>query len=255
MFDNVGKNLDEEATKRSFASVLLASLLLGAGAAFTIGYGAMKVVETVQEVTGDAEMVEVILEDPGMDEAPPPPPPPPPPPAAADSSEEEEEDTEDETTNETDEMVDDVKELEKAEVETKIKSVKRPAGVKDGVKDGVEGGVIGGVKDGVKDGVVGGQLGGGGLRVFHHSELEVKRRRVPRYPEAAESMNLGDQRCKVSVKIDEKGVPFDATVKDCPKVFHGPAKSAILQWRWYPPKAGKQKVKAQTLIAVLFKAR
>ncbi|MCB9695027.1 MAG: energy transducer TonB [Alphaproteobacteria bacterium] len=196
-------------------------------------------------------MVEVFIEDEGFDEeAPPPPPPPPPPPAAADTPEDE---TDEEPTNETEEMVEEIKEL-KTEVKEEVKSVERPAGVKDGVKDGQEGGVIGGVKDGVKDGVVGGQLDGG-LRVFHHSELEVKKRKLPEYPDEATSMNLGDQRCKVKVKIDEKGVPYEAEVTDCPKVFHQVAREAILEWRWYPPKADKAKVKAQTLIAVMFKAR
>lgn len=68
-------------------------------------------------------------------------------------------------------------------------------------------------------------------------------------------MNLGDQRCKVKVKIDESGTPYDVIISDCPEVFHAEAKQAILKWRWYPPKRNKQKVKAQTLIAVLFKAR
>lgn len=252
MFDNVGKNNDEEATKRSLASLLITTLMLGAGAAFFVGYGAMKVVETVQTIQESEELVEVFIEDDGMDEAPPPPPPPPPPPAAADADEEEEEEDE-EPTNETEEMVDEVEEL-KEEVKTEIKSVARPKGEKDGVEGGVEGGVVGGIKDGVKDGVVGGELNGG-IRVFHHRDLEVKSRRVPRYPKEAETLNLGDQRCKIQVKIDEKGVPFEAKVSGCPEVFHGPARESILKWRWYPPKAGKQKVKAQTLIAVLFKAR
>jgi len=271
MFDNVGKSLDEEATKRSFTSVLIASLILGGSAAFSVGWGMMVVAEKIQEAymedcgngidddgdglidmeDPDCALVEVIIDDADL-EAAAPPPPPPPPPAAADSSEEDEED-EEEVEDEPDDMVEEQKEL-KEEVNTEQKSQERPAGVKDGVEGGVEGGVIGGVKDGVKDGVVGGDLNSG-IRAFHHSELEVKKRRQPIYPEAAESMNLGDQRCKVSVTIDEKGVPYKVVVKTCPKVFHEAARSAILQWRWYPPKAGKQKVKAQTLISIVFSGR
>lgn len=251
MFDNVGKNLDEEATKRSFASVLITSLMLGAGAAFTLAYTTYKVVEEFKPELLDDAMVEIEISDEVDEEAPPPPPPPPPPAAAAEEEEEEEEDEEE--TKEPDDMVEEQKELEK-EVDTKIKTQERPAGVKDGVEGGEKDGVKDGVKDGIKDGVVGGQLDGG-LRVFHHSELDVKKRKLPVYPEAAESMNLGDQRCKVNVKIDEKGVPYGVTVADCPKVFHDEAKGAIMEWRWYPPKVGNQKVKAQTLIAVVFKAR
>ncbi|MEZ4321522.1 MAG: energy transducer TonB [Myxococcota bacterium] len=270
MFDNVGKSLDEDATKRSFASMLIASLLIGSTAAFTVGYGMLVVVKEIEAAytedctngidddgdglidmeDPDCALVEVIIDDEIPDAAAPPPPPPPPP-AAADSSEEEEED--EETEEEPEDMVDEQKEL-KEDVKTEVKSQERPAGEKDGVKDGVEGGQKDGVKDGIKDGVVGGDLNAG-IRSFHHSELEVKKRKLPTYPEAAESMNLGDQKCKVSVTIDEKGVPFKAIVKDCPKVFHAEAEQAILEWRWYPPKAGGEKVKAQTLIAIIFKAR
>lgn len=254
MFDNVGKSLDEDATKRSFTSVLISSLLIGAGTAFFIGYGSMKVVEEIREMTNDDDMVEVVFEDVGMeDEAPPPPPPPPPPPAAATPDVEETET--DDTTIEVDEMIDTIKELDE-EVKTEVKSVVKPKGVEGGVEDGVEDGVVGGVKDGVKDGVIGGVPGARGVRMVHNSQLRTKVTPPPRYPEAAESMNLGRQRCKVKVKIDEKGIPYEVKVSDCPKVFHEETRKSILKWRWYPYKdENKKKVKAETLIAVVFQPR
>ncbi|MEQ1506763.1 MAG: energy transducer TonB, partial [Myxococcota bacterium] len=130
------------------------------------------------------------------------------------------------------------------EVKEEVKSDAKPAGVVGGVEGGVEGGVVGGV------------LGGGpgtGVRVFHQSELEVKKRVNPEYPEAARALNLGDQRCLVKVIMDEEGVPFNVIVDACPKVFHDVTREAILKWRWYPPKDGKSKIKAQTTIAVTFK--
>jgi outer membrane biosynthesis protein TonB len=89
--------------------------------------------------------------------------------------------------------------------------------------------------------------------VFHHSELEVKKRLNPEYPEAARALSLGDQRCLAKVFIDEEGVPYDVQVESCPKVFFEDTKQAILKWRWYPPKDGKNRVKAQTTIAVTYK--
>jgi Gram-negative bacterial TonB protein C-terminal len=55
------------------------------------------------------------------------------------------------------------------------------------------------------------------------------------------------------VLIDTEGVPYDATVDGCPKVFHDAAREGILKWRWYPVRDGKDKVRAQTTIAVIYK--
>jgi hypothetical protein len=68
-------------------------------------------------------------------------------------------------------------------------------------------------------------------------------------------MNLGDQRCVAEVQISESGVPTKVVVKDCPKIFHASTVQALMKWRWYPPKDGKQKVKGQTTIAVKYKLR
>ena len=94
---------------------------------------------------------------------------------------------------------------------------------------------------------------GTGAKVFHHSELEVRQRKQPTYPEAARELNLGDQRCKARVFIDERGVPYDVIVEACPQAFHSETKRALLQWRWYSPRDGREKVKAQTIIAVTYK--
>ena len=103
-------------------------------------------------------------------------------------------------------MTEDIQELKEV-VPEEIKSDTKPAGVEGGVEGGVVGGVVGGVQGGVVGGVLGGQLGG--VRVFHHSELEPKKRVYPEYPEAAKELNLGDQRCLAVVFMDEEGVPYD----------------------------------------------
>ena len=240
MFDNIGKDLDEEANKRRAASLFFTLSGLGAIVGLAVGIGAYTAAEVLMDSNLDQEMVEIL--DQVMEDALPPPPPPPPPPAAAQEEEVEK--------PEPDEMVDEVKELQE-EVKQEIKDDIKPAGAEAGVEGGVEGGVIGGVVGGV----VGGQLGGtlGGVRVFHHSELEVKKRVNPEYPEAARALNIGDQRCLAKVFIDEEGVPYDVQVESCPKVFFEDTKAAILKWRWYPPKDGKNKVKAQTTIAITYK--
>jgi hypothetical protein len=242
MFDNIGRDLDEEANKRRATAVMLTLLGLGGTIGLVVGWGMYKAAEVLLDPQVDEEMVELVTDEEMADEAPPPPPPPPP---AAAASEEETEDT-------PDEMVEDIQELKEV-VPEEIKSDAKPAGMEGGVEGGVVGGVVGGVQGGVVGGVLGGQLGG--VRVFHHSELEPKKRVYPEYPEAAKELNLGDQRCLAIVFMDEEGTPYDVRVDNCPKVFELPTKEAMLKWRWYPPKDGKNKVKAQTTIAVTYKMK
>ncbi len=238
MFEHIGKDPDEEAAKRRAAAGGLTFFGLIGVVAGTFGIATYLAVEVVEEFLDNSNMVEVVMEDFLDDE--PPPPPPPPPPAASTPEEEDEIDP--------DEMDEDVEELDQ-EVEKEIAEDKGKADV--GVEGGVEGGVIGGVVGGV----VGGVLGGTGAKVFHHSELEVKKRMMPAYPKQAKELNLGDQRCLAVVHISESGVPTKVEVQDCPKVFHAATVTGIMKWRWYPPKDGKQKVKAQTTIAVKYKLR
>jgi hypothetical protein len=234
MFDNIGRNTDEEFTKRRAASVSITFLLVGGSIGLWVGIGLYTAVEVILDPNLDEEMVELLTEEAVPDL----PPPPPPPPAA------QAEEQTDETEPTPDELVEDIRELDE-NVKDEMKSDIKPAGV----EGGVEGGVVGGV--------VGGTLGpkGGSVRVFHHSELEVKKRIYPEYPEAARELNLGDQRCLAVVFMDEEGVPYQVNVDNCPKVFELPTEEAMLKWRWYPPKDGKSKVKAQTTIAVTYKMK
>lgn len=244
MFDNVGKNLDEEANKRRAGALFITMMGLGAVVGLSVGIGMYTAAEVILDVDIDKELVELI-EDVTQDDLPPPPPPPPPPPAAAAAEEEDEPET-----PEPDDMTEEIKEL-KEEVKEEIKSDAKPAGVEGGQEGGVAGGVVGGVQGGIEGGKLGGQLSG--VRVFHHSELEVKKRVIPEYPEAARALQIGDQRCLAKVFIDEEGVPYEVVVEACPQPFHPDTKEAILKWRWYPPKDGKNRIKAQTTIGITFK--
>ena len=249
MFDNIGVDPDEEARKREAKSALITMISLGSIAAAVVGVGMWTAKEVILDALDEEDLIELVMEDASEDmEAPPPPPPPPPPPAAA-PDEEEEEEEEEEQEPEPEDMVEEIQELDE-KVEEKMRSEDRPAGVEGGIEGGVVGGEMGGVIGGVEGGVVGGQLG---PKIFHHSELEVKRRSELRYPPAAKGLGLGEQRCKVTVFIDESGAPYSTKVDDCPKVFHDEAKSGLMKWRWYPPKDGKLKVRAQTVIVVRFR--
>jgi hypothetical protein len=130
--------------------------------------------------------------------------------------------------------------------------------VDEAVPQGTADGVDGGDPDGQDGGVLGGEVGafpggtGDGPVAFHHTELSVKRRVYPDYPDAALALSLGEQRCLAEVVLDERGVPVDVTVSGCPAVFDGPTRQALHQWRWYPPKVGSRAVQARTTIAVTY---
>jgi protein TonB len=237
VFDYVGRNPDEEAGRRRAASVAITTLGLAAIAGVVIGVSAWTAAKVVQVVIADAELVEVLIE---KEEFAPPPPPPPPPPAASEAQDEDADDP-DEMTEEIKDLTDEVKD------EVKSDTQKEAAGDPDGQVGGVAGGVAGGVVGGVLDGRL------GSARVLHHSELEFKKQVMPNYPKEAEALNLGTQRCVVKVWIDETGTPFEVRVDACPEVFHAETRQAVMGWRWYPPKAGKEKTSAQTTIGVTFK--
>lgn len=239
MFENVGRDPDREGGKRRAVSLVLTVFLFGGGTGLSAAIAYYTATEIVPEILEDVELVELIQpeEDVPEEEAPPPPPPPPPP------GPEEEIDEDSTEEPQPDEMAEDVQDLEE-NVEDKVATDKgRPPGDPDGQVGGEIGGQAGGV------------VGGTGVRVMHHSEVEIKKQVEPKYPKAARDANLGDQRCLVKVKINEAGEPYDVKVENCPKVFHAATEEAILKWRWWPPKVGKEKVKAQITIGVNYKVR
>lgn len=87
--------------------------------------------------------------------------------------------------------------------------------------------------------------------VLHHSQVTIRERTEPAYPEAGKG--YGNVRCVLRVCIDKTGVPDRVEVDRCPEVFWAPTRDAILQWRWDPPMKGRRNVKAQTVLAVVFR--
>lgn len=229
MFDTIGVQNDPEAARRSAASLFLTTALLAAGVGGLVGLSAYTATQVVRsELTAQfVELVEAVEEPVVL-------PPPPPPPPAADAPTQEE--------SESDEPSE-VQELKEA-VADEIKSDAKPAGVVGGVVGGVPGGVVGGSAPAPAPAPV---------KVFHPSELELKKRVAPEYPPEALAANLGEQKCIVRVIIDEEGVPKILSVASCPDQFHAATKESISRWRWFPAKDAGHAIQAQTTIAVLYK--
>jgi outer membrane biosynthesis protein TonB len=247
MFETIGRDVDDEANRRKAQSVLLSLAGMAAVTGFVLGLTAYTAVDRVLEPPVDVEMFDLVLVEP--DSAPALPGLPPPPPAAAKAEVETPVDTEPEpdpdTTPET--LTEPVTEV----IQTASRPMGKDGGVDGGDPDGEDGGKHGGVPGGTGDG----DGGGADPRVFHHSELQPKKRVQPDYPEGARALSLGDQRCKAVVTIDEEGVPTSVVVQDCPTVFHTATKEALFKWRWYAPKDGRRKVSAQTVIAITYTLR
>jgi hypothetical protein len=93
-------------------------------------------------------------------------------------------------------------------------------------------------------------------RVFYeHAAVDVKRRVVPTYPAIAKyRYALGSEvDCKLRIRIDESGAPYEVKFESCPTDFQESAYEAIMKWRWYPVKIDGQPVKAQFLLNVKYK--
>jgi len=216
MFDHVGRNRNQSAA-RTAGSLLFSLVLNGSGLAILF-YATMKAPEMLEDAK--AALVAVNLA------APPPPPPPPPPPGGKKKPHKEKEVVQDTPPDPTV-----LQEAPPPVEEEPEDDGGQEGGVEGGVKDGVVGGVVGGVKDGVLDG----QLGGTGVvKSVYWTEVQIKSKVVPEFPEAARQLGLKNERCIVHLVIDEQGVPIDFQFKTCPELFKSAAKDAAMQWRFYP---------------------
>lgn len=238
MFDSIGRTNDADAGRRGLAAAGLSAALVAALAATLAGLAAWGVATAAAARPDEEPLVEVVLEDPGLDGLPPPPPPPPAGPAA--------EPDRDATPRDPDEAVATLDDPVTSEVED------APGGAEGGVDGGVEGGVAGGVVGGALGGEVGGVIGATGSAVIHHSEVTVKRRSPFEYPKAATDLALGEVDCRVRVFLDAEGVPTDVAVDTCPVVFHDAIRASLLRWRWFPARVAGKRVPAQFLMVVRF---
>ncbi len=244
MFDSIGVNPDQEVGRRRAVALFLTAGALGA----VLAVAAFIAVPHPPKPLAVDEGFEVAMIDP-------PEPEPlfaPPPPAISRGVRSETTaatpvtDTPSEPTTLADPPPDKIAE---ASGDPNGKEEGRPDGVVDGKGTQIadkycQGDACGGTGD-----------GGGGVRVFHHTDLEIRRQPIPSYPAEAEALGLGEARCIATVRMDTGGVPYSVTVTGCPDAFHAETVASLMKWRWYPPRAGKIATRAQTQIAVTYKLR
>ncbi|MCB9764342.1 MAG: energy transducer TonB [Alphaproteobacteria bacterium] len=83
-------------------------------------------------------------------------------------------------------------------------------------------------------------------------EPEAKVRVRPEYPRAAQRKDM-EGRCRVHMFLDERGVPYDAVVSECPEVFHEAAFESAMKWRFYPAKENGEAVRCEFDLFITFK--
>lgn len=88
---------------------------------------------------------------------------------------------------------------------------------------------------------------------FHRSELVVRTRVDPTYPQAAKGLDLEASRCVATVLIGADGVPYNVAVMDCPWVFYVETRDALMQWRWEPPTVEGTPTRASTKIGITYR--
>jgi len=259
MFDSIGHgHRDEEAPTRSLLALLIV------GVVFTSCWSSVVLVTALSHsaslpLDDVASIDDDVLVPLTMDDARPTltaPEPPPPPPAAAAAPTVPDDPIEPEPEPETpDDMVEDVKPLDDPPRD-QVRSQATTPGEQHGVEWGQEGGTA--------EGMQMGELGGTGTRLgtgetgptrVPGSEVRVRRRVEPRYPEAARSLGLGDVTCRVKVTVDARGVPSQVDVSHCPRVFHTSAREALFAWRFYPARRGGRKVAATFSLGIRYRLR
>lgn len=90
-------------------------------------------------------------------------------------------------------------------------------------------------KDGAPMGVAGGQVGqdGAPIRQVHWSEVQEKRRMVPRFPSGTGAVSAD---CTIRVTLGPDGNPTSAEAVTCPDPFLDSAVAAAMGSAWYPYK-------------------
>ncbi len=243
VFEQIGRRTDPEARKRDAMSAAITSLLGAAVVGFAMGLAAWQLGVVPDVLDDDPPMVEVLLSEPNPTltepELPQAKPSSPPISKGEEGPTQVEPDVDADPAPLTEVVVDTVVDTEST-----------------GHHDGTE--------LGDADGEVDGTPGPGGegdcenetcavtqATVLHHSELSWRRQVQPIYP--SEVDDAPDRvACIVSVGIDQKGVPQQVTVADCPAAFHEATRSALSRSRWFSPRVGGRKVAAQTTIRIVF---
>lgn len=96
---------------------------------------------------------------------------------------------------------------------------------------------------------------GAGVRAYHYTEVKVRKRVAPEFPEAARQLGLDEARCRVRFVVDERGAPEQVEVSGCPAAFAPSAREAAWQWRFIPMRENGVAVKATFELSILYRLK
>jgi outer membrane biosynthesis protein TonB len=230
MFEGTQKN-DEKNTQRQAVSAGLSFSLVG-GVLLALIFFHPEVQRIVQE--------ELPVEVKFFQAAPPPPPPPPP--AGGNKTKKKEKKKKKKKKKRK------IQTIVEPKIEKEPEEIPEPeeepeeildsaitGGQVGGQVGGVLGGQIGGVLGGKLGGILGGKLGGTlGISEVPASRVKVIKKKNPKFPQAAKTLNIKKASCLVRFYIDEKGEPEKTIIQGCASVFHPAVEKAAMQWRFKP---------------------
>jgi len=131
-----------------------------------------------------------------------------------------------------------------------------PAPSTEDLEENYEGGIIGGVAGGVIGGKLGGSLSNGeSSQSIHWSEVTIKRKQKPKFPQEAVQLNITEASCIVKFFIDKKGIPERVNIRNCPEIFHESVRKAAMTWRFHPVQIKEENVKATFMLRIKFRHR
>ncbi len=96
---------------------------------------------------------------------------------------------------------------------------------------------------------------GSGARAYHYTEVTVRRRVAPEFPEAARQLGLNEAKCRVRFVVDERGDPEEVNVTGCPEAFAPSAREAAWKWRFMPMRENGVAVKATFELSIIYRLK
>jgi len=86
------------------------------------------------------------------------------------------------------------------------------------------------------------------------SSLVLDRTAVPKYPRGLRGSGEAAV-CLITIGLSRSGKPESVEPFDCPEAFAAEAAKAAKRWRWQPPHSDGERVRAEAVIRMRFKAQ
>ena len=87
------------------------------------------------------------------------------------------------------------------------------------------------------------------------SDVEAKKRVAPKMPDEVKGQGKLNVRCQIRFFIDERGVPYEVVLEECPEPFRDSALEAAWGWRFAPTIRDGEPVEAQFVLGITYRIK